>query len=113
MRRGDASHGVWFVDFTPETPYSSNAALPITTSCSFNRTLWYKTANQFGREARAFMNVGNAYSTFWAPVVNILRDPRWGRNLECTGEDPFLRCGGCLAQGRTEEAIMWAYGGDR
>lgn len=35
------------------------------------------------------MNAGLAYSTYWAPVINIVRDPRWGRNLECAGEDPF------------------------
>jgi beta-glucosidase-like glycosyl hydrolase len=36
------------------------------------------------------MNAGNAFSTFWAPVVNIARDPRWGRIAETPGEDPFL-----------------------
>src|SRR5580658_5645196 len=28
--------------------------------------------------------------TFWAPNVNIFRDPRWGRGQETYGEDPFL-----------------------
>jgi len=28
--------------------------------------------------------------TFWAPNVNIFRDPRWGRGMETYGEDPFL-----------------------
>jgi beta-glucosidase len=28
--------------------------------------------------------------TFWAPNVNIVRDPRWGRGQETYGEDPFL-----------------------
>ena len=28
--------------------------------------------------------------TFWAPNVNIFRDPRWGRGQETFGEDPFL-----------------------
>ena len=28
--------------------------------------------------------------TFWAPVVEMARDPRWGRNEECFGEDPYL-----------------------
>jgi beta-glucosidase len=27
---------------------------------------------------------------FWAPNVNIFRDPRWGRGQETYGEDPFL-----------------------
>lgn len=28
--------------------------------------------------------------TFWSPTVNMARDPRWGRNPETYGEDPFL-----------------------
>jgi beta-glucosidase len=28
--------------------------------------------------------------TFWAPNVNIFRDPRWGRGQETWGEDPYL-----------------------
>ena len=57
---------------------------------SFNRTLWQKTGEQIGKEARAMMNAGNGYSTFWAPVINLAREPRWGRNIETPGEDPYL-----------------------
>jgi len=88
--QSEATHGISEVRNDPTTPYQSNFALPITTGCSFNRSLWYATGNQIGREARAFMNAGNAYSTFWAPVINIVREPRWGRNLETPGEDPFV-----------------------
>jgi beta-glucosidase len=28
--------------------------------------------------------------TFWAPVVNLAHDPRWGRTQETYGEDPYL-----------------------
>jgi beta-glucosidase len=28
--------------------------------------------------------------TFWSPNINIVRDPRWGRNQETYGEDPYL-----------------------
>lgn len=28
--------------------------------------------------------------TFWAPNINIFRDPRWGRGQETLGEDPYL-----------------------
>ncbi len=86
----EATHGISHVTFDSLTPYASNTALPCTTSNSFNRTLWFKTGNQIAREARAFMNVNHAYSTYWAPVVNIVRDPRWGRIIEAGGgEDPF------------------------
>lgn len=36
-----------------------------------------------------------------APVINIVRDPRWGRNIECAGEDPFLS---------GEYAVHWVRG---
>jgi beta-glucosidase len=39
--------------------------------------------------------------TFWAPNINILRDPRWGRGHETYGECPFLtsRLGVAFCQG--------------
>jgi len=39
-------------------------------------------------EARAFYNEGLAGLTYWSPVINIVRDPRWGRIQETSGEDP-------------------------
>ena len=69
----------------------SSSRFPITTAMSFNRTLWQKTAQQIAREGRAWYNGGNGDGlTYWAPVVNLARDPRWGRALECPGEDPKL-----------------------
>ncbi|XP_078167799.1 glycosyl hydrolase family protein isoform X3 [Carex rostrata] len=34
-------------------------------------------------------NTGQAGLTFWAPNINIFRDPRWGRGQETPGEDPL------------------------
>jgi beta-glucosidase-like glycosyl hydrolase len=64
-------------------------AYPITTGMSFNRTLWQLTGRQIGHEARSLMNQGMAGSTYWAPVINLAREPRWGRNIEVPGEDPY------------------------
>ena len=86
----EATHGISHVRNDQTTPYESNFAFPITTAMSFNRSLWKLTGEQIGREGRAFMNVGNAWSTYWAPVVNLAREPRWGRNIETPGEDPYL-----------------------
>lgn len=72
-RWSEATHGISHVSYTPTTPYASNTGLPITTGASFNRSLWSATANQIAREARAFMNQGNAYATYWAPVINLVR----------------------------------------
>lgn len=44
-----------------------------------------------GTEARAVYNAGQAKGmTFWAPNINIFRDPRWGRGQETPGEDPLM-----------------------
>ena len=44
-----------------------------------------------GVEARAVYNAGQAKGmTFWAPNINIFRDPRWGRGQETPGEDPLV-----------------------
>jgi hypothetical protein len=77
----EATHGVSHYYGAPEethgkdttTAYMTNFPFPITTAMSFNRSLWHATGAQIGREARAAMNVGNAYSTFWTPVVNMAR----------------------------------------
>jgi len=64
-------------------------AYPITTGMSFNRTMWKATGQQIGREARAAHNEDEGFSTWWTPVVNLAREPRWGRNIEVASEDPF------------------------
>ena len=83
----EATHGV-----TPlgKSGDATNVAFPITTAMSFNRSLWKATGAMIGTEARALMNIGKAGSDFWAPVINLARDGRWGRNLETPGEDPYL-----------------------
>jgi beta-glucosidase len=44
-----------------------------------------------GREVRAQRAATGLVSlVVWAPVVNLLRDPRWGRNEEGYSEDPLL-----------------------
>ena len=42
---------------------------------------------QFEREGHSKVMEG---LDFWAPNINIFRDPRWGRGQETYGEDPFL-----------------------
>ncbi|XP_065876324.1 probable beta-D-xylosidase 6 [Euphorbia lathyris] len=73
-------------------PISSATAFPqvILTAAAFNRTLWFLIGSSIAVEARAMYNLGQAGLTFWAPNVNIFRDPRWGRGQETPGEDPML-----------------------
>ncbi|KAG0469739.1 hypothetical protein HPP92_016439, partial [Vanilla planifolia] len=63
----------------------------ILTAASFNPLLWYRIGEAIGTEARALYNAGQAEGlTFWAPNINIFRDPRWGRGQETPGEDPMV-----------------------
>ncbi|TYH27733.1 hypothetical protein ES288_A02G091400v1 [Gossypium darwinii] len=69
----------------------------ILTAACFDAHLWYRIAQAIyycfqavGIEARAIYNAGQATGmTFWAPNINIYRDPRWGRGQETPGEDPL------------------------
>ncbi|KAG2654102.1 hypothetical protein PVAP13_1NG536238 [Panicum virgatum] len=63
----------------------------ILTAASFNPHLWYRIGQVIGVEARAVYNNGQAEGlTFWAPNINVFRDPRWGRGQETPGEDPTV-----------------------
>ncbi|KAK9271191.1 hypothetical protein L1049_026781 [Liquidambar formosana] len=63
----------------------------ILTAASFDALLWYRIGQVIGTEARAVYNAGQAKGmTFWAPNINIFRDPRWGRGQETPGEDPMM-----------------------
>ncbi len=65
---------------------------------TFNPQLVQEVAEAIATEARAKFNAtvtdeGSAQYrglTFWAPNINIFRDPRWGRGQETFGEDPYL-----------------------
>ena len=65
---------------------------------SFNRSLLHFIGEQIGDEVRATvnLNVPRAYGgellvpSVWMPNLNVLRDPRWGRNQEAFSEDPYV-----------------------
>lgn len=57
-------------------------------AASFNRTLWREIGSAVAVEGRAMYNGGQAGLTYWAPNINVFRDPRWGRGQETPGEDP-------------------------
>ncbi|PIN01541.1 Xylan 1,4-beta-xylosidase [Handroanthus impetiginosus] len=63
----------------------------ILSASTFDSHLWYRIGQAIGIEARAVYNEGQAKGmTFWAPNINIYRDPRWGRGHETPGEDPLV-----------------------
>jgi beta-glucosidase len=57
----------------------------IAMACSFDDDLVYRIGRAICREAAA-QNIRQGLS----PVLDICRDPRWGRQEETFGEDPFL-----------------------
>ncbi|NOY60091.1 MAG: hypothetical protein GXO75_14345, partial [Calditrichaeota bacterium] len=64
----------------------------IALASSWDTDLILQVSTAISDEARARFNSGvpNAGLTFWSPVINICRDPRWGRTQEAYGEDPYL-----------------------
>lgn len=70
----------------------------INMAATFDDDLVYRIFSAASDEARIKYNAAvkkdfrERYTglTFWAPNVNIFRDPRWGRGQETFGEDPFL-----------------------
>lgn len=59
-------------------------------SSSWDRQLIYDCAWAISDEARVYNNLYNKNLNYWCPTINMARDPRWGRDEENYGEDPFL-----------------------
>ncbi|WP_034216307.1 glycoside hydrolase family 3 N-terminal domain-containing protein [Actinoplanes subtropicus] len=69
--------------------------VPIAMAASWDPEIIERGQAVAGREARA---VGIHWT--FAPMVDIARDPRWGRIIEGAGEDPFLGAAVAAAQVR-------------
>lgn len=67
-------------------------------AAAFDTDMMEKIGDAIAVEGRAKYNENQKHGdrdiykglTFWAPNVNIFRDPRWGRGHETYGEDPYL-----------------------
>lgn len=67
-------------------------------AAAFDEDMMEEVGDHISTEGRAKFNMQQKYGdtdiykglTFWAPNVNIFRDPRWGRGHETYGEDPYL-----------------------
>ncbi len=85
-------HGVAFAG------YATNFPQVIGMAATWDTDLVHRMAEIISTEARAKYNEAMRKNqremffglTFWAPNVNIFRDPRWGRGQETYGEDPYL-----------------------
>ncbi|HWT73480.1 MAG TPA: glycoside hydrolase family 3 N-terminal domain-containing protein [Mobilitalea sp.] len=67
-------------------------------AAAFDEEMMETVGDAIATEGRAKFNMQQEFGdadiykglTFWAPNVNIFRDPRWGRGHETYGEDPYL-----------------------
>lgn len=57
---------------------------------SWDPELMQRETSAISDEARALNSPVINGLTYWSPVVEPIRDPRWGRTGESFGEDPFL-----------------------
>jgi len=71
--------------------YETIFPIPLGLSCSWDMEAIRKSARIAATEASA-----DGISWTFSPMVDISRDPRWGRVSEGNGEDPFL--GGAIAK---------------
>ena len=79
------------VDFTNEGirgvchPHASNFPSQLGIGATWDKELVHRIGTITGKEAKAL-----GYSNIYSPILDTVRDPRWGRTVECYGESPFL-----------------------
>ena len=95
------------VDFTNEGirgvchSYASNFPTQIGVGATWDKELVRRIGEITGKEGKAL-----GYSNIYSPILDVVRDPRWGRTVECYGESPYLvgelgkqQCLGIQSQG--------------
>lgn len=65
--------------------YKTVFPIPLAQGCTFDPDLVRQLAEAAAREGAA----AGVHVTF-SPMADLVRDPRWGRVMESTGEDPYL-----------------------
>lgn len=94
----EAIHGL---NHTKATPLPA----PVAIGSTWNRELVHRAGKIAGEEAALL-----GYHSIYAPILDVARDPRWGRPLECYGEDPYLvaELGIQMAGGIQEDGLVGA-----
>ena len=97
---GNCIHGVQSRCGSNFTKCPTSFPDPIFLGATFNETAWRGMGSVIGTEIRSLwlQNVGEDHQSnlphigldCWSPNINIVRDARWGRNLETPGEDPLV-----------------------
>ena len=93
-----SNEGIHGLNHTKATPLPA----PIGLGSTWDRDLIRQAGRIAGREARLL-----GYHSVYAPILDVARDQRWGRTLECYGEDPFVvaEMGIQMAAGIQEEGV--------
>ena len=86
----EALHGYnqegWFGIQTDGSSFPSSYSM----GASWDPKIYYQEAVQIGAEIRERVKQNRYNLTMFSPTINLGRDPRWGRNDEGYGEDPFV-----------------------
>ena len=87
----EALHGV-MGGFNMSPGAGSPTSFPnsVALGSAWDPSLMQREASAIADEARALNSPVITGLTYWSPVVEPIRDPRWGRTGEAYGEDPFL-----------------------
>ena len=102
----EALHGVAWLGRATQFPQ------PVGLAATWNSDLLERIGEVVGTELRAkhAENPGRVSLNCWAPVVNPLRNPLWGRNEEGYSEDPWVTadCATAYARGlRGDDDVFW------
>jgi beta-glucosidase-like glycosyl hydrolase len=86
----------------PQLMYQETTAISDEVRGFLDKSLWGTGQNNLGPSPADYGSL-----TFWAPTVNMDRDPRWGRTDEAFGEDPYLvsQMAGAFVDGYQGETI--------
>ncbi len=90
------------MSWDPQLVYSETTAISDEARGFLDKSLFGTGENNLGPSASDYGSL-----TFWAPTVNMDRDPRWGRTDEAFGEDPYLagQMAGAFVDGYQGETI--------
>ena len=91
----ESNHGVNALTLTPSgnaTTLTNTTSYPsdLSLGSTWDPALVHQEAGLIGDEARDVAPFNTENLDFYAPTVNLTRDPRWGRNDESWSEDPTL-----------------------
>ena len=90
------------MSWDPQLTYDETTAISDEARGFLDKSLWGTGQNNLGPSPSDY-----GMLTYWAPTVNMDRDPRWGRTDEAFGEDPYLvsQMAGAFVDGYQGETI--------